>query len=154
MKESSQKPSSIGADFDTLSSEFTKIILQNLFMIKSGCKPKIQKKKGLNNMTYHIVLACAGGMSTSLLMNKMKESAAKKGIEIEIQAIGINTDILNTIPNKDILLLGPQIRFQESNLKQRYTDFPIHVIDMRDYGMMNGEKVLETAIQLIEEFRS
>ena len=105
-------------------------------------------------MTYHIVLACAGGMSTSLLMNKMKESAAKKGIEIEIQAIGINTDILNTIPNKDILLLGPQIRFQESNLKQRYTDFPIHVIDMRDYGMMNGEKVLETAIQLIEEFRS
>jgi len=28
-------------------------------------------------------------------------------------------------------------------------DFPIDVINMADYGMMNGEKVLQQALQLI-----
>lgn len=33
-----------------------------------------------------IMLVCAGGMSTSLLMNKMKAAAKEKGIEVEIWA--------------------------------------------------------------------
>ena len=33
-----------------------------------------------------ILLACAGGMSTSLLMNKMKAEADKRGIEVSIDA--------------------------------------------------------------------
>lgn len=35
-----------------------------------------------------IMLACAGGMSTSLLMNKMKEEADNRGLEVSVEAIG------------------------------------------------------------------
>ena len=31
-----------------------------------------------------IMLACAGGMSTSLLMNKMKEEADNRGLEVSV----------------------------------------------------------------------
>ena len=31
-----------------------------------------------------ILLVCAAGMSTSLLVNRMKEAAEKKGVEVEI----------------------------------------------------------------------
>ena len=38
-----------------------------------------------------IMLACAGGMSTSLLMNKMKEEADNRGLEVSVEAIGEKT---------------------------------------------------------------
>lgn len=34
----------------------------------------------------NILLACASGMSTSLLVNRMNEAADKKGIQIHIEA--------------------------------------------------------------------
>lgn len=35
-----------------------------------------------------VLLVCAGGMSTSILMKKMEKYAAEKGIEFEIAAVG------------------------------------------------------------------
>ncbi len=37
-----------------------------------------------------ILLVCAAGMSTSLLVNKMKESAIEQGIEIDIEALPVS----------------------------------------------------------------
>lgn len=100
-----------------------------------------------------IVLACAGGMSTSLLVTKMQEAANELNREIEIFAIGVNVSRIKEIQDEqaiDILLLGPQIRFVEAEVRKNFPDMMIQVIDMRDYGMMNGKKVLQEALQLIE----
>ena len=35
-----------------------------------------------------ILLACSSGMSTSLLVNKMKEAATEQSVEAEIWAVG------------------------------------------------------------------
>ena len=52
-------------------------------------------------------------------------------------------------------MLGPQVRNMEKRLRE-LTSTPIEVINMRDYGMMNGEKVLDAnVIKLIMlEFKS
>jgi PTS system cellobiose-specific IIB component len=42
-------------------------------------------------------------------------------------------------------MLGPQVRYLEDNFKKKL-DIPVEVIDMQDYGMMNGEKVLKEAL--------
>ena len=34
-----------------------------------------------------ILLLCSAGMSTSMVVKKMKESAAKRNIEVEIEAV-------------------------------------------------------------------
>ena len=53
------------------------------------------------------------------------------------------------MPNADVLLLGPQVRFLESKMKGLAGDKPVAVIDMQAYGTMNGEKVLEQALNLL-----
>ena len=60
-----------------------------------------------------ILLVCAAGMSTSLLVNKMKESAIEKGIEIDIEALPIS-ECSTVIDSVDIVLLGPQVRSMSS----------------------------------------
>ena len=35
-------------------------------------------------------------------------------------------------------------------MKAKYPNKPVEVINMQDYGMMNGNKVLDTALKLIE----
>ena len=98
----------------------------------------------------NILLVCEAGMSTSLLVNKMNEAAKAKGLSLEINAYPIGS-IDKHASNADVILLGPQVRYELNNVKGKYPDKPVAVIDMRDYGMMNGGKVLDFAIKLVEE---
>ena len=57
------------------------------------------------------------------------------------------------VPKADVVLLGPQIKFALPEIK-KLTDQAgnkIGVIDMMDYGMVNGEKVLNMALELLEK---
>ncbi|MFL2105877.1 PTS sugar transporter subunit IIB [Desemzia sp. FAM 23991] len=99
-----------------------------------------------------IMLVCAAGMSTSLLVSKMEKSAEAKGIEADIFAVSASEADAN-LANKDVnvLLLGPQVRFMKSQFEKKVADknIPVDIINMQDYGMMNGEKVLDHALTLI-----
>ncbi|MEK0405091.1 PTS sugar transporter subunit IIB, partial [Lactiplantibacillus plantarum] len=48
----------------------------------------------------------------------------------------------------DVLLLGPQVRYLESDFKKTLT-IPVAVINMQDYGLMKGDHVLQTALDLM-----
>ncbi len=95
----------------------------------------------------NIVLVCAGGMSTSLLMNKMNESAKAQSKEVETVAMSAEAFEKYDGPC-DILLLGPQISYRKGQLEAEVADrgITVAVIDMMDYGMMNGEAVLDKAL--------
>lgn len=100
-----------------------------------------------------IMLVCAAGMSTSLMVNKMKKSAEDKGIEADIFAVSASeADEYLANSNVDVLLLGPQVRFMKSQFQKKLEPLgiPLDVISMQDYGMMNGEKVLDLAIRLMD----
>lgn len=102
----------------------------------------------------NILLVCSAGMSTSLLMTSMEKSAAEKGLDVAIQAMASNSANKYLAKEKvDILLLGPQVRFMKKTYEKKLagTDTVLDVIDMADYGKMNGEKVLQSALQLISE---
>ncbi len=101
-----------------------------------------------------IMLVCSAGMSTSLLVTKMEKAAAERGIDADIFAVAAN-DADNNIEQKDVnvLLLGPQVRFMKGQFEKKLEPkgIPLDVINMADYGMMNGEKVLDQALSLIKE---
>ena len=44
---------------------------------------------------------------------------------------------------------GPQVRFLENKMKGIAGDKPVTVIDMVAYGSMNGEKVLDQALEIL-----
>lgn len=102
-----------------------------------------------------IMLVCAAGMSTSLLVTKMEKAAADQGIEADIFAVSASeadTKLEDASQPVDVLLLGPQVRFMKGQYETKLAEqgIPVDVIDMKDYGMMNGEAVLTTALDLLK----
>ena len=101
-----------------------------------------------------IMLVCAAGMSTSLLVTKMEKAAAAMGDEVEIFALPISEGE-KRVGDVDCILLGPQVRFNLRKIKEEAAKvnpgLPVDVIDMKDYGMMNGEKVYNYAKKLMDE---
>ena len=110
---------------------------------------------GWNKMAEkNIMLVCAAGMSTSLLVSKMQKAAEAQGIEADIFANSASeADDVLAKKDVDVLLLGPQVRFMLSQFQKKVEGkgIPVDTINMQDYGMVNGEKVLATALQMIEE---
>ena len=96
----------------------------------------------------HILLCCAAGMSTSLVVEKMKKTAAEQGYECEIHAQPFRIG-LPDIDEADVVLLGPQVRFNLKPLQEKYPDKPSAPIDMMAYGMCDGAKILEQAQKLL-----
>ena len=94
-----------------------------------------------------IMLACCAGMSTSLVVSKMQDEAAKQGKDYKIWAVE-QGQIEDELGNFDVLLLGPQVRYELKNVKKMFLDKPAEIINMQDYGTMNGAKVLDTALKL------
>jgi cellobiose PTS system EIIB component len=104
----------------------------------------------LGDVMVKILLCCAAGMSTSMVVKKMKDSAATKGIEAEINAVGLDEFDTN-IANYDCFLLGPQIKYKLDEFKSKLSDHnkPISVINQMDYGMMKGDKILSDALAML-----
>ena len=97
----------------------------------------------------NILLVCAAGMSTSLLVNKMKAAANEQGIEINIDALPVS-ECSRVIDTVDMVLLGPQVRFQKPQVDALVQGrVPVEVIDMRLYGTMNGKAILEQVIATV-----
>ena len=97
-----------------------------------------------------ILLCCAAGMSTSLLINKMKSEAEKRGIEVKIWAEPLER-AKEEFAKADVVLLGPQDKYALTEAKKiaEENNINIDVINMVDYGMMNGAKVLDQALKLL-----
>lgn len=97
-----------------------------------------------------IVLFCAAGMSTSVLVTKMEKAAKEKGIDVKVEAFP-ESQMEKHLDGVSVVLLGPQVRFMLPKAKQicEPLGIPVDVIAPQDYGMMNGAKVLENALKLI-----
>ncbi|WP_294377470.1 PTS sugar transporter subunit IIB [uncultured Clostridium sp.] len=99
-----------------------------------------------------IKLFCAAGMSTSVLVNKMKDAAKAKNIDVEINAYP-ESQMDKHLDSMDVALLGPQVGYTLPKAKKLCDPkgIPLDVIPMIDYGMMNGEKVLDFALKLADK---
>ncbi|MGT2800303.1 PTS sugar transporter subunit IIB [Streptococcus marmotae] len=95
-----------------------------------------------------IVLLCSAGLSTSMLVEKMKVAAKELDIECSIAAYPI-AEAEKEGSTADVIFLGPQVRFQIDAVREQVS-CPVEAIDMTAYGMMDGKAVVNRAIELIE----
>lgn len=97
----------------------------------------------------NIVLLCAQGMSTGMLMNKMRDTAKKIGYECTINAYAV-TQVKKVAESADCILIGPQVRYELDSVKEQCPNLPVDVIDMVAYGRLDGAKVLAMAKKMME----
>ncbi|WP_282708511.1 PTS sugar transporter subunit IIB [Ligilactobacillus sp. Marseille-Q7487] len=98
-----------------------------------------------------IVLCCAGGFSTTMLMDSMKETVKKsaKLNEDDFDFIAIPVDILqNEVENCDALVIGPQIAHKIDYIKPIIAPYniPYVIVDQETYGKMDGATVLKQVL--------
>ncbi len=101
-----------------------------------------------------IYLFCSSGMSTTILASKIQEVANAQNLEIEVSAFSLTEmDEIYNHEVPDCILIGPQVRFIYEETKNRYNPLktPVGLIDAKDYGMINGKKILKQALELIEQ---
>ena len=101
-----------------------------------------------------IMLACNAGMSTSMLVTKMKTVAESDYSDKDIEIFAVPTaNAEREVENRkiDVLLLGPQVKFLLDDFKEKFEPkgIKVDVINMQDYGLMKGDKVLSSALDLL-----
>lgn len=97
-----------------------------------------------------IRLFCNAGLSTSLLVNKMRKAAAELNYEVEINAYPID-DIELHVEDADIVILGPQIRFKLKDTQARFPHKIVITLDMAMYGRMDGMGVIKQVKKIFED---
>lgn len=96
-----------------------------------------------------IVLVCAGGMSTSILAKRMEEAALAANYEVAVEAF--SSAVVDVVAKTaDIVLVGPQVRYQLDKIKEQ-VGCPVALIDMKSYGMMDGEAVIAQVKQVLKD---
>lgn len=97
-----------------------------------------------------IYLFCSAGMSTSLLVSKMKAQAEKYDVPVEIDAYP-ETLAAEKGQDADLVLLGPQIAYMLPEIQTLLPGKPVEVIDSLLYGKVDGLGVLKAAVASIKK---
>ena len=113
------------------SSHNSYILVQEIIALQRG-----QKSKSL-----HIMLICASGMSSGMLMKKMNEWAANNKQKIHVKAFGIG-EYHKHIEEYDIVLLGPQMHHRLNDIAASI-DKPVHAIPPLDFAVGNVENIMQ-----------
>jgi PTS system cellobiose-specific IIB component len=89
------------------------------------------------------------GMSTSVLIEKLKADGKALGLELDVDALPAESPD-KRLESTDILLLGPQVRYQLKKFQERFAGkIPVMmVMNMSDYGLQNTKKILDDALVL------
>lgn len=95
----------------------------------------------------NILLVCAGGLSTSILMKKMRKWAEDNGIEINVEAVA-KSAYLKKSEEFDCILLGPQISHSLNEVSKN-APIPVAAINPLDYAMGDAEKIIDLARKTI-----
>ena len=98
----------------------------------------------------NFIICCSQGMSSSALMKKMQDYVKNAELDVDVKAVTTDRIMSGEVPF-DVLMLGPQIRFEKNKLKAKFPEKAIDVIPMQAYGRLNGEEVVKAGLKLLEE---
>lgn len=124
-----------------------------------------------------LIMACAGGMTSSLLGSKIVKAGNELGYKIALEGLGFNNslkdlekynvyDILiiytgGVVINKALIdtlgkeikgvLIGPQIRYMADEIKKNLegTNIPCESIDVKSFESMDGKAILKQALSVM-----
>lgn len=96
-----------------------------------------------------ILLVCAGGMSTSILMKKMEKYWASVNIPLEISAVGL-ADYQDSAVGCDVVLVGPQVSYRLKEI-QGNVPCPCDSIAPTDYALGNCQNILALVNKLTKK---
>ena len=100
---------------------------------------------------YKILLCCVSGVTTNKLVKAVKESSKQQDIKVMSWAVGSKSVGLSWA-DADCVLLAPQAASELSKFEEMvHGVIPCALINENDFVEMNGEAVLNQALDLIKK---
>jgi len=98
-----------------------------------------------------IVILCAMGMSSGILLKNVKKAASAEGIGLDGECYFCSNFKELDYKGVDCILMAPQVRNQVNLVKEYVKDLktPVISIAMTDYGLMKGKPILDQILQAI-----
>jgi len=99
-----------------------------------------------------VIFLCATAMSSSLIAEKVREAAAKQGIEAELEAMPAAMCKTIDYHGVDAILLGPQVRHQLVDVRNHVASLgiPVESIGFVEYGMVQGDKIWAQIVRMMQ----
>ena len=88
-----------------------------------------------------VLVVCNAGMSSSILVKKMKDYAASQGEALMIKAV-CSAAAEDEAGEWDVCLVGPQLMHAVDEIAEA-VEVPTEAVDMRTYAMADGEGALK-----------
>lgn len=94
-----------------------------------------------------ILLCCNAGITSSLLVVKLRSEVEARGLDIEVDACSM-LDAVNRLGDTDLLLLGPQVGYAKGDFDETANEkgAVVDVIDAGDYARTNASAILDAAL--------
>ncbi|MBA4544635.1 MULTISPECIES: PTS sugar transporter subunit IIB [Thermoactinomyces] len=91
-----------------------------------------------------VLMVCAGGMSSAIVVKAIKQEADKQGFALEIKAVGTH-EFENELPGYDLGLVAPQVKHRFSTFAEigKQLNVPVVLIPPTGYTPIGAPKVLE-----------
>ncbi|NLC96378.1 MAG: PTS sugar transporter subunit IIB [Erysipelotrichaceae bacterium] len=95
-----------------------------------------------------ILLVCAGGLSSSIVMKKVRKYGEENNEDITIDAIGTPA-VEDSWRDYDVILAAPQVRNRMKYIKE-VSGIPVGAMSPQDYAIGNAENIIKLAKSLLE----
>lgn len=96
-----------------------------------------------------MLVCCNAGMSSSILMKKIKEYALSQNEEIQIEACSM-ASIKDEVDKWDICLVGPQVGYAKNTIEKQL-NIPVLAVNPRAYALADGKGAYEEAKKILEK---
>ncbi len=105
-------------------------------------------KKKLN-----VLIVCGSGASSGFMAANIRKAAAKRGIDIEINARS-EAEIENYIDEIDCLMVGPHLAYLLDEVDEitgdGHENVKVGMIKPEYYSTLDGDKALDQILSLVE----
>ena|SRR5690625_4012905 len=100
-----------------------------------------------------VLLFCAMGMSSSLVVKSVLEAAKSRNIDLDFKSYSSVNFKEQNYDGIDLILLAPQVHNQMEEVKGflSHTETPVVKVGLREYGMIEGDKILDQILEALDK---
>ena len=99
-----------------------------------------------------LLLICAGGYSTSMLVKKLEKYAAENGVTPFVCEAHATTELAEIKDQFEVCLYGPQVSNRAAWIKEMLgPDYPVAKIEPADYAIGNAKNIFALIDSIIKK---
>lgn len=103
-----------------------------------------------------IVILCATGASSSIIVKSIKNNARSRNFDVEVSCCPYTLYRELDFKGVDAILLAPQVKRERAEIEKYVESYKIAVceIGMREYGLALGGEILDQVAELLQYKKS